>query len=85
MIRLNCLFKNIIFHPVGNQVITTGTDRKISYFETLDGSMIRALDGSMTGAINSLDISGDGQFFVSGGDDKLVKVRYPPIEQHKWR
>jgi len=36
--------------------------------------MIRELDGSISGSVNALDISRDGQFFVSGGDDKLIKV-----------
>ena len=37
-------------------------------------SMIRELEGSASGSVNSLDISGDGTYFVSAGDDKLVKV-----------
>ena len=29
----------------------------------------------MSGAINAMDISDCGSYIVSGGDDKLVKVR----------
>lgn len=56
------------------QIITSGTDRKVSYWECYDGSTIRGLEGSMTGSINAMDISPDGQYFVTGGDDKLIKV-----------
>lgn len=74
MIRVNTLFKYVLYHPAGHQIITTGTDRKLGYFETFDASMIRELEGSLSGAINSMDISDDGKYLVSGGDDKLVKV-----------
>lgn len=74
MIRVNTLFKYVSYHPDEHQVLTTGTDRKIGYWETYDASMIRELDGSMSGSVNAIDISTDGTYFVSGGDDKLVKV-----------
>jgi cilia- and flagella-associated protein 52 len=32
------------------------------------------LDGSTSGEVNTLAICGDGEHFVSGGQDKLVKV-----------
>jgi len=32
------------------------------------------LDGSDDGEINAMDVSGDGQNFVSAGEDKLVKI-----------
>ena len=35
---------------------------------------MRDLDGSKSGSINCMDISADGHYFVTGGDDKLVKV-----------
>lgn len=35
---------------------------------------IRIIDGSLTDEINSLAISPDGETFVSGGGDKIVKV-----------
>ena len=74
MIRINTLFKNVCYHPLEHQLLTTGTDRKLAYWETLDASMVRELDGSMTGSVNALDVSADGKYFVSGGDDKMVKV-----------
>jgi WD40 repeat protein len=74
MIRVNTLFKYVCYHPMEHQVLTTGTDRKVGYWETFDGSMIRELEGSLSGSVNALDISSDGTYFVSGGDDKLIKV-----------
>ena len=75
MMRVNTLFKYVCYHPMEHQILTTGTDRKIGYWETFDASMIRELDGSMSGSVNALDISSGGTYFVSGGDDKLIKVR----------
>jgi len=72
--RMNTLFKYVCYHPLEHQLLTTGTDRKLGYWETLDGSMVRELDGSMTGSVNALDVSADGLYFVCGGDDKMVKV-----------
>lgn len=73
MIRVNTLFKYVCFHPNEHQIITTGTDRKIGYYETIDASAVRDLDGSKA-SINTLDISSCGRYFISAGDDKLVKV-----------
>ena len=54
--------------------MTTGTDRKVSWWEAFDGSAIRVVDGSETAEINSLDVSSDGTQVVTGGGDKDIKV-----------
>jgi len=72
MIRVNTLFQYTCYGPDDYHIITTGTDRKIGYWEISDGSMIREVEGSLSGSVNCMDIS--GHTFVSGGDDKLVKV-----------
>lgn len=54
--------------------MTGGTDRKIGYWETYDGSQIRELDGSKSDSINGMDIY-QGQF-VTGGGDQLIKVPF---------
>ncbi|XP_040187051.1 cilia- and flagella-associated protein 52 [Rana temporaria] len=74
MILSNTLFRCVCYHPEEFQIITSGTDRKIGYWEVFDGSPIRGLEGSMSGAINGMDISDSGSHFVTGGNDKLVKV-----------
>nr|AAH72072.1 MGC78960 protein [Xenopus laevis] len=74
MVMSNTLFRCVCYHPKEFQFITSGTDRKIGYWEVFDGSAIRELEGSMSGAINGMDICDEGIHFVTGGDDKLVKV-----------
>uniref|UniRef100_A0A4W5R399 Cilia- and flagella-associated protein 52 n=1 Tax=Hucho hucho TaxID=62062 RepID=A0A4W5R399_9TELE len=74
MVLTNTLFRSVCYHPEEYQIITSGTDRKIGYWEVYDGSAIRELEGSLSGAINGMHISQDGQHFVTGGDEKLVKV-----------
>jgi WD40 repeat protein len=67
------MYMSARFSPNGVQILTCGTDRKITYWETLDGSMIRELEGSGTGALNCIDITPDGKYFVTGGNDSIVK------------
>ncbi|XP_072882054.1 cilia- and flagella-associated protein 52 isoform X1 [Hemitrygon akajei] len=74
MILANTLFKCVCYHPDEYQIITSGKDRKIGYWEVFDGSVIRELDGSLSGSINGMDITANGDFFVTGGEDKLIKL-----------
>ncbi|XP_020921926.1 cilia- and flagella-associated protein 52 isoform X2 [Sus scrofa] len=74
MILANTLFQCVCYHPEEFQIITSGTDRKIAYWEVFDGSGIRELDGSLSGSINGMDITPEGVHFVTGGNDHLVKV-----------
>jgi len=68
------LFKSIAFHPDESQLITTGSDRKITYWDTFDGSPIRVLEGSEDGGLNTLSMSKSGSHFVSGGEERLLKL-----------
>nr|CAB3267684.1 WD repeat-containing protein 16-like [Phallusia mammillata] len=74
MVMSNTLFQCVCYHPAGFQIITSGTDRKIVYWECYDGNQIRELDGSQSGAINGMDICPSGRQLITGGDDKLIKV-----------
>ncbi|XP_034544788.1 cilia- and flagella-associated protein 52 [Notolabrus celidotus] len=74
MVIANTLFRTVCYHPEEYQFITSGTDRKIVYWDMFDGTAIRELEGSQLGAINGMHISQDGGHFVTGGDDKMVKV-----------
>jgi len=71
-------FHSVVYHPDESQILTCGTDRKITYYDMSDGECIRMLPGSdpgkSGGGIRSLDIQPDGELFVSAGDDKLVRV-----------
>ena len=77
--RIMCLFestmfKQVLYHPDESQVLTTGSNRKITYWDCFDGQAIRMLDGSETGEINALAVTESGEHFVSGGQDKRVKL-----------
>ncbi|XP_067914795.1 cilia- and flagella-associated protein 52 isoform X2 [Heterodontus francisci] len=74
MVLANTLFKCVCYHPEEYQIITSGKDRKIGYWEVYDGSVIRELDGSLSGSVNGMDITANGDFFVTGGEDKLIKL-----------
>ncbi|XP_064903892.1 cilia- and flagella-associated protein 52-like [Columba livia] len=74
MILDNTLFKCVCYHRGEYQIITSGTDRKIVYWEVLDGSAIREVQGSLSSSINGMDITSDGASFVTGGDDHLVEL-----------
>ncbi|KAI9188916.1 hypothetical protein H9P43_000338 [Blastocladiella emersonii ATCC 22665] len=67
-------FKAVCYYPEENQLLTSGTDRKIAYWEAYDGSLIREIEASQSDAINGLDMARDGTRFVIGGSDKLVKM-----------
>lgn len=64
----------VMYYPTAVQILTGGSDGKISYWEVLDGSLVRELEASSAGAINSLDISPDGVLFVTGGNDQIIKL-----------
>ena len=77
--RLVCLFettmfKQLCYHPDESQILTTGTNKKITYWDVIDGVDIRSIDGSYEGEINSLSMCKSGEFFVSAGEDKEVKI-----------
>ncbi|XP_015518674.1 cilia- and flagella-associated protein 52 [Neodiprion lecontei] len=70
----NTMYMAACFSPNAVQVLTCGTDRKIAYWETLDGSLVRDIEGSSVGALNCLNISPDGQSFITGSNDCIVKL-----------
>ncbi|KAJ3614522.1 hypothetical protein NHX12_018094 [Muraenolepis orangiensis] len=74
IVLANTLFRCVCYHPEECQIMTSGTDRTISYWEVYNGAAIRALEGSKSGAINGMHISQDGRHFITGAEDKLVKV-----------
>lgn len=47
---------------------------QIAYWEVFDGSVIRELDGSLSGAVNGMDITVEGVHFVTGQSwDQRIK------------
>ncbi|KAJ3271455.1 Cilia- and flagella-associated protein 52 [Terramyces sp. JEL0728] len=87
-VRNQVLFAPSFFHaccyyPDESQLLTSGTDRKVAYWEAFDGSLIREIQASQSDSINGLDITADGKLFVIGGSDKIVKAyRYEEGELH---
>merc|ERR1712230_271518 len=61
------MFKSIIYHPDESQLLTTGSDRKIAYWDTFDGQAIRVLEGSDEGELTVISMSRNGAYYVSGG------------------
>ncbi|KAG5675953.1 hypothetical protein PVAND_005810 [Polypedilum vanderplanki] len=77
--RKHVLFANTQFtaaryFPTGVQILTSGTDRTISYWEVYDGSLVREKEGSKYGPINCLALNSTGEYFISAGSDCVVKL-----------
>eukprot|EP00798_Chlamydomonas_sp_ICE-L_P015241 gene15241-21323_t len=70
----NTFFKSACYHPDESQIITTGTDRKITYWDAYNGQAIRIIDASDGNEVNALAVDCDGEAIISGGGDKMVKV-----------
>lgn len=77
-IRINALYDSTVFnditaHPDESQYIACCSNFKISYWDTFDGSVIRYIDGG-SAEMTCLDVQPDGEYFVTGSADKLVKL-----------
>jgi len=68
------MFKSIVYHPDESQLLTTGSDRKVGYWDTFDGQAIRVLEASDEGELTTLSISRSGSHYVSGGEERLLKL-----------
>ncbi len=60
--RLACMFettmfKQLVYHPDESQILTTGTDKKVTYWDAVEALELRMMDGSLDGEINSLSIT----------------------------
>merc|ERR1712151_475604 len=76
-VRVNALFAPNFFKSVGytpdeSQLLTCGSDRKISYWDVTNMTTIRIVDGSEVAEVNTLHINKSGKYFVSGGADRKV-------------
>ncbi|KAA8594982.1 hypothetical protein FQN60_012117 [Etheostoma spectabile] len=69
-----CIIWDLVRFASLQMVIANTLFRTVAYWDVYDGSAIRELEGSLSGAINGMHITQDGKHFVTGGDDKLVKV-----------
>ncbi|KAH8057286.1 WD repeat-containing protein [Aureococcus anophagefferens] len=68
------VFTNVAWHPDESQLLTTGSNYKITYWDAYDASRIRVVDGSFTDEMTALDVEPkSGAWFVTGSADKTVK------------
>ncbi|XP_077288474.1 cilia- and flagella-associated protein 52 [Arctopsyche grandis] len=70
----NTLFRGVCYEPTGCQIITVGTDRRVAYWQTSSGVLLRELEASNNGAVNALHINSSGESFVTGGNDQILKL-----------
>jgi WD40 repeat protein len=67
------VFYSVLYHPDESQMLTCGSNHKITYWDAVDGQAIRVIDGG-DGIMTSLDIEPQGEFFVSGSEDRIMKI-----------
>lgn len=67
------VFASIRYHPDESQMLTCGSNHKITYWDATDGQAIRVIEGG-DAIMTALDIEPEGEFFVSGSEDRLLKV-----------
>lgn len=68
------VFRKIMYHPDESQMISCGSDRRVTYFDAYDGEAIRILEEAADAEMLALDIESTGTIFVSGGQDSILKV-----------
>jgi len=67
------VFLSVLYHPDESQILTCGSNHKITYWDAADAQAIRVIDGG-DHVMTSLDIETDGEWFVSGSDDKTIQI-----------
>jgi cilia- and flagella-associated protein 52 len=70
----NAFFTGLSFFPDDSQMVTVGSDRKLTFWDTFDGSAVRVTSGSDTSALSDVHIDAAGRMLASAGGDGLVQV-----------
>ncbi|TMW64286.1 hypothetical protein Poli38472_012908 [Pythium oligandrum] len=68
------VFRRILYHPDESQMLTCGSDRRITYFDSFDGEAIRILEEAADHEMLAMDIEHSGTLFVTAGRDGVLKV-----------
>src|SRR3546814_10272164 len=68
------VFEGVLYHPDESQILTCGTNHKLTYWDASDGNAIRVITGGEQ-AMTSIDIDSQGEYFFTGSEDSTVKVR----------
>uniref|UniRef100_A0A8C7RE54 Uncharacterized protein n=1 Tax=Oncorhynchus mykiss TaxID=8022 RepID=A0A8C7RE54_ONCMY len=69
------LVRSVCYHPEEYQIITSDTERKGTPTTTVyDGFALRELEGSLSGSINGMHITLDGDQFVTDTDGEVTDI-----------
>jgi WD40 repeat protein len=63
----------VTFTPDGEQIVSTGEDGKVRFFD-LDSGMLAGVWDAHSAGITSISFSPDGTRAVTGGDDAIVRL-----------
>ena len=67
-----------LYHPTECQVLTLALDAQLCYWEVIDGKEIRHLVLGKHSSVTALDVSHDGESFMTATDSSLIKVYLIP-------
>ena len=84
IVTSNTQFMCARFFPTDVQVLTCGSDGRINYWMTYNGTLIRELEGSKKTSVNGLAINKSGKYFVTVGSDMQVKVSVNWLDFHSF-
>ncbi|KAH7474239.1 Cilia- and flagella-associated protein 52 [Phytophthora ramorum] len=68
------VFRRVLYHPDESQLLTCGSDRRITYFDAYDGEAIRFLEEAAEHEMLAMDIENSGTLFATGGRDGMLKL-----------
>jgi WD40 repeat protein len=77
------VFESVLYHPDESQMLTCGSNHKITYWDAADGQIIRVIDGGEDG-MTTLDIVSSGEFFVSGNKTHTHTHTYTHTHTHRF-
>lgn len=75
-IPVGTVVKSFQFNKRGNEIIIVTKDQRIRFYNLsrFEGVFIKELNTVHRGAIRTTDLSNNGGFMLTGGEDNLVKI-----------
>lgn len=79
-VRIICVFESTVFrsavyHPDFSQIVTVGSDRRVTYIDVFTGETLRILEGAIEGnELTGVAVSASGSHLVVVGGDSLIKL-----------
>eukprot|EP00920_Eleutheroschizon_duboscqi_P033391 GHVT01080407.1.p1 GENE.GHVT01080407.1~~GHVT01080407.1.p1 ORF type:complete len:453 (-),score=75.48 GHVT01080407.1:1152-2510(-) len=68
------MFRSVALHPDGLQLLTVGSSRFVTYWDTLSGQQVRSVEAAEEGDVMTIDITKSGSHFITGGKDGRLRV-----------